>query len=382
MTQRIPDVNGWYEIKNNPLSKVGVFPYLGRNIGAPDPDKLYSVLRPADELANPDTVNSFRLLPLIDDHTMLGDENSGFTPAEQKGVQGTTGDNVSFNNATGILQSNIKVFSERLKKLIESGKKQLSCGYRCLYEAATGTYQGQTYDYIQRNIRGNHLALVDQGRMGPDVRVLDCQDHFIITNDSMEFEHMTTQTGEKKAPTLDSLAAAMDEISKVLSKIVAKDEEEMKAAETKKADEEKAEADKKAADEAAAVEAAKTEKEKLEGDKKGMDAMEKKLTAVQDELDTVKKNGIKTLLAEVSQRDQLAQRLAPFIGSFDHAEKTLSEVAEYGAEKLGLKCEKGQEKTALDGYLHGRDAPTAFVSVDSKDKKVESGMTAYLNGQK
>ncbi|MDR3300506.1 MAG: hypothetical protein LBU43_11070 [Candidatus Accumulibacter sp.] len=35
-TKRIPDTNGWIEIKDNPLSKVGIFKYNGAVIGGHD----------------------------------------------------------------------------------------------------------------------------------------------------------------------------------------------------------------------------------------------------------------------------------------------------------------------------------------------------------
>ena len=174
MTARLYDLNGWFEVPRNPISKVGVFPYLGRSIGAGgpkfpegDPDKIYMVYRPAEELSDPEAIASFRLTPFVDEHTMLGSEAEGLTPPEQKGVHGVLGENVVFEN--GVLYSNLKVFSEALAARLNSGKKEVSCGYRCAYDFTPGTFEGQPYDAVQRTIRGNHLALVDEGRMGPDV---------------------------------------------------------------------------------------------------------------------------------------------------------------------------------------------------------------------
>ena len=45
------DHNDFWYIKDNPLSKVGVFPYLGKQISSElEPDKIYQVYRPAEEL--------------------------------------------------------------------------------------------------------------------------------------------------------------------------------------------------------------------------------------------------------------------------------------------------------------------------------------------
>ncbi|UPS61655.1 DUF2213 domain-containing protein [Providencia rettgeri] len=85
MTKRTYDNNGWLEVTDNPISKVGVFDYLGAEIGAPVPDKIYRVLRPPEELASEATINSFKLTPFIIEHEMLGKHA---TPAEKKGIQG------------------------------------------------------------------------------------------------------------------------------------------------------------------------------------------------------------------------------------------------------------------------------------------------------
>ena len=68
------DGNGWFEIKANPISKAGVFPYSGRQLGlsGKDSDRIFQVLRPPEELADPECINSFKLLPWIDEHVMLG----------------------------------------------------------------------------------------------------------------------------------------------------------------------------------------------------------------------------------------------------------------------------------------------------------------------
>ena len=99
-TKRKYDVNGWPEIKDNPISKVGVFPYLGSSIGAPDPNKIYMVYRSEQALSSPEAIESFKLVPWVDDHTMLGALEEGFTPAERKGIHGVTGEDVYFSEGT------------------------------------------------------------------------------------------------------------------------------------------------------------------------------------------------------------------------------------------------------------------------------------------
>ena len=165
------DKNDFWFIENNPITKVGVYPYLGKQISQDcEPDKIYYVLRPKEELFRKETLDSLRLIPLIDGHTMIGKD---FTAPEDKGLDGTLGDNVSHDTDT--IYNDLKIISNKMKEEIKNGKKELSLGYFCRYDKQPGTYKGQRYDYVQRDIIANHLALVDKGRMGADVRVYDSQ---------------------------------------------------------------------------------------------------------------------------------------------------------------------------------------------------------------
>ena len=92
---------------------------------------------------------------------------------------------------------------------------------------------------------------------------------------------------------------------------------------------------------------AKREEEKRDG----MDAQIKSLSK---QVENLTKTGIKTLIGEISRRDALASKLSGFVGAFDSAEMTLSEVAQYGVKKLGITCPAGHEQTALDCYLRDR----------------------------
>ncbi|MGN0022647.1 MAG: DUF2213 domain-containing protein [Elusimicrobiaceae bacterium] len=170
---KIIDHNNFWYIEKNPISKTGVFPYLGREIGYPglEPNKIYYVLRSEQELMSPEAIKSFELLPITKGHRMLGPQEQGLTPAEKIPQQGIVGEKVFAEGDT--LYANIKVTSEQAKNDINNGLKELSLGYFCQWVKESGDYKGQHYDFAQKNIRGNHLAIVPLGRMGHDVRVMD-----------------------------------------------------------------------------------------------------------------------------------------------------------------------------------------------------------------
>lgn len=174
---KVVDTNGYWEIKNNPISKVGVFPYMGRSISDEcEPDKVYYVYRPATTLEQSVDTWDNPPKPFINDHEMLGE---GFSKIDDRPVQGVI-HNPHFED--GVLYADLSVYSESLKDKIANGKKELSLGYFCKYRKEKGVYKGQAYDYVQEDMVGNHIALVDNGRCGSDVKVFDSK----CTMDSLE----------------------------------------------------------------------------------------------------------------------------------------------------------------------------------------------------
>ena len=80
---------------------------------------------------------------------------------------------------------------EQFTAAVEAGKHQLSVGYHADLDETPGSWRGERYDAVQRNIRGNHLAIVDQGRAGPAAAIrIDTKEpvHMKIKIGSNEFE--------------------------------------------------------------------------------------------------------------------------------------------------------------------------------------------------
>jgi hypothetical protein len=365
MSARKYDTNGWFEIESNPISQVGVYPYSGAQLGRTDqPDKIFQVYRPAEELSRPETMDSFRLVPVIDDHVMLGE---GALAAEDKGVAGVLGDKVTFVGDT--LRTNVKIFSKTLAQKIKAGKTQLSLGYRATYDFTSGVYNGQAYDAIQRNLRGNHIALVDNGRMGPGVRVLDCLDHMTFTVDAKE----TTSVDEE----LKKALAAMDE--KLLSTTAAFDTAlaalgtQLKTALDSLADLKKAKED--TTDDDTGEEAAVTAE--------AMDAANKKiteLTATVAALSARPAMDESAVVATLATKTSLVARLSDHIGVFDAATMTVADVAKYGIEKLGIQnIVAGTEMVALDAYLQAKPKPTPVITTTDGALNPKSPVAAFLN---
>lgn len=168
---RTYDVDGRMHVKVCNISKATVSPYYGREIPNSEalglhPGTVYKLYRAADELliAAP-TFNNLQLLLL---HTVVNAEKP-----EMPTTAGCIGSDVRFE--VPYLKASIAVWTARAIALIESKKQcQLSASYRYRADMTPGTSpEGLAYDGVMRDIIGNHVALVEEGRAGPDVLVSD-----------------------------------------------------------------------------------------------------------------------------------------------------------------------------------------------------------------
>lgn len=169
------DINGYWIYENVPITRTGVFPYRGRQIDSDgsmglDPDRKYPVYRPASEITKPQTLSSFDGVFLVDEHRMMGE---GQTDASQRRIDGSVYNVHVDPHDSGVVLATLKVQTRRMKDLIDSGKRALSCGYYCDYKPQRGEYNGIPYDFVQVDLTGNHLALVKKGRCGEKCAIMD-----------------------------------------------------------------------------------------------------------------------------------------------------------------------------------------------------------------
>ena len=169
-SNRSKDSNGYLRCEDCNITKTQVAPYLGQEIPnyksfGLDEGKIYYVLRPESELKK--AVKTFNNLPLTRKHIEVDVDN---VPKDD--IIGSLGDSAVFDD--GYLKNSLIVYDQRYIDRIENGKqKELSCGYRYTPVRESGEYNGQHYDFVMKDIIGNHVALVKEGRAGHDVMVAD-----------------------------------------------------------------------------------------------------------------------------------------------------------------------------------------------------------------
>lgn len=264
-------------------ARSGVYDYLGAEVDptgtkfrANDTIKVY---RPEDEVFDKRSIQSFIMRPITNDHPTEAVTADNWRDLAKGVVAGAVRDGE-------YLAFDLVFMDGETVRDIETGKRELSNGYSVDLSFEDGIApDGTAYQAVQRNIVGNHVALVDAGRAGPSCAIpacdainpdtvnrimvelgdktvttkpvtitIDGKSHVVDLSDAAAILVGNLQTALDAAAT--SLATANTKIGELTATISTKDGEI--AALTKRAtDAEAVDLDKVAADRAALIDAAK-----------------------------------------------------------------------------------------------------------------------------
>lgn len=155
--------DGFLICRNVPIARAGEQDYLGDEVGKPGVP-VVKVTRPEEEVFSPAAIASFEGKPFTDDHppVLLDADNAmGYVKGHVQNVRRGSGEWKDY------LIADIHVHDAATIQAIRDGKREISCGYRCEFEEnGDGTM-------TQREIRGNHVALVASGRAGDKAAIMD-----------------------------------------------------------------------------------------------------------------------------------------------------------------------------------------------------------------
>jgi hypothetical protein len=165
--RRNVDVNGRMTVPDCNISKSSICPYFGREIPGGealglDPNRVYMLYRDPKELAA--GASTFEAVPLMLHHVAT----TAYDP--QKPLVAGVVSNVRWR--APYLVADICVWTADAIGVIESGAQQeLSCGYGYRADMTPGSVNGEHFDGRMVSIVGNHVALVQEGRVGPEAYV-------------------------------------------------------------------------------------------------------------------------------------------------------------------------------------------------------------------
>lgn len=143
------------------VTRSGVFNYKNED------GSLRRELRHPDEVWNTDSLASMEMIPVTNNH-----------PAEKlvnaknfkRLAIGYTGENIQ-KEGDYIIAPVVITDQDGVDWVKNQGRKELSLGYTVDLHPESGTYNGDEYDFVQKNIRYNHLAIVNQARAGSEARI-------------------------------------------------------------------------------------------------------------------------------------------------------------------------------------------------------------------
>ncbi|OPY66723.1 MAG: hypothetical protein A4E62_02433 [Syntrophorhabdus sp. PtaU1.Bin002] len=155
---------GYLICHNVPLARTGWYEYAGSEIGLDD-SAMVSVYRSPEEVFDPLAVASFEGKTVTDGHPtqfpIAADNEAAYHKGHVQNVRQGTGD------VEDCLLGDLFVKDSVLINKIDNGLREVSCGYDCEWAPRDdGTYE-------QRQIRGNHVAIVPNGRAGDRIAIRD-----------------------------------------------------------------------------------------------------------------------------------------------------------------------------------------------------------------
>jgi 8-oxo-dGTP pyrophosphatase MutT (NUDIX family) len=169
-TVRSFDQDGRMRVAVTNISKANICPYRGEEIPeyerlGLEKDKIYLLLRDPEELRK--SVPTWNGIQLLRKHEPVDADDH-----KKHDIIGTTGTNAEYDHP--YLRNSLVFWTSEGINLVETQKqRELSCGYHYDPDMTPGVYEGYPYDGVMRNIRGNHVAVVEEGRVGSDVMVAD-----------------------------------------------------------------------------------------------------------------------------------------------------------------------------------------------------------------
>ena len=153
---------GYLTYRNVPIARTGEQIYLARELGLTEGDgeRPVKVYREEEEVFSPEAMSSFEGKDVTNEHPQEQVNPSNFSNYSKGHIEKIRRDG-DFLVADLVIKDPILISEVRNKV-----KREVSCGYMCEYVPYKDGYK-------QTNIRGNHVAVVPQGRAGHEVAIKD-----------------------------------------------------------------------------------------------------------------------------------------------------------------------------------------------------------------
>lgn len=209
---KVRTTNDGYMVATPRVARTGIQLYYGSEIGktGDDASKIFKINRSEDEVFKTDSLATYGFKPVTDDHPPVE-----VTSANWKDyASGQVGGEVLRDQEC--IRVPMAIMDQRTIKKVQGGKVEISVGYDCEIEMTAGQLaDGTKFDGSQKNIRVNHVAIVDAARGGAKLRFGDAtaslpEANVISTGDQVPGS--TIQKDEKPMKTIlvDGISVNVD----------------------------------------------------------------------------------------------------------------------------------------------------------------------------
>lgn len=346
--------NGYLRVPGR-VARTGVQYYLAHELQLTDraPNDRVGVYRPPEEVFSSDSLASYADVDVTIEH-----------PGDM--VDATTYKRHSVGHVTDAaaqdgeyVEAPLIIKDVDAIKEVEAGRVELSAGYLAEYVPEKGTTDaGESYEFVQRNIRINHVALVSRARAGHEARLYDQKPQEAAMTHQVTLDGASLEVADKSTATL-----IQDKFDSLLKRVGDAEKAQQTAeAQRDTLDEEKSKLQAKVSDEAIAervksVFDAQSDARKLAGDKFECDSL--------DPL-TIKRAALKTV------RDSVAWDEKPDAyveAAWDMAMEAKSK------EEMEEDEKKRKSKDSLSQF--GKDMKDAKPADDAKST-IDSAYDSYM----
>ncbi|GHU70652.1 hypothetical protein FACS1894184_16400 [Clostridia bacterium] len=153
---------GFLICQHVPIARTGTYEYRADELGL-EGERMVKVHRTPEEVFNNTAIASFESKPVTLGHpfgVVTPDNANAYIKGHVRNIKR------GIDDEDDLLIADLVITDASLITQIKEGLREVSCGYDCLYD-------DNGSGYMQTQIRGNHVAVVEQGRAGDRVAIRD-----------------------------------------------------------------------------------------------------------------------------------------------------------------------------------------------------------------
>lgn len=211
---------GFLVCRNVPIARTGYQKYLESEIkDGGSPNRIINVYRSPQEVFSPATLASFEGKPVTDEHP-----NEDVTPENYHKYSKGHVQNVRIGKGedSDKILADLYITDPKLMETIHNGKREVSAGY---YADELKDRHGRI---CQHQIRGNHVAVVQEGRAGRSVCIRDAVNNMIGDRMNKKQKIATLIARYLKDAKPEEIGERLDEVKDVLCDLTDNDEDVVK----------------------------------------------------------------------------------------------------------------------------------------------------------